>query len=302
MPDITFAIPFYRNRDYLERAIRSVFAQTTPDWSLFISDDAGPEGDLSSWIASLPHQDKIRYVRQPQNLGIAGNWNACLRSATSDLVTLLHADDELEPDYAATMLDAARRHPSASVLFCGATVIDENGKSAFSFPDWFKRWLLPARKGEFVVQGEEGLRAVYRGNFIMCPTMCYRREHLPVTPFDGRWKQVLDLDFITHMLAGGREFVGLPNKCYRYRRHAENQTKLQSDSLLRFEEERDLYRETAHYAQDRGWLRAAAVARRMAIIKLNLAYCIAGDLCTLRLANAAKKAGFLLRLFNRNAG
>jgi glycosyltransferase involved in cell wall biosynthesis len=296
MPAITFAIPFYRNRDYLERAIRSVFAQTTSDWDLVISDDAGPEGDLSAWLADSPWKEKAVYIRQPRNLGIAGNWNACLAQATGDLVTLLHADDELEPNYASLMLAGAARHSQASVFFCEAVVIDGRGRRVFSFPDWYKRWLLPVRGREFVVRGEEGLTAVYRGNFIMCPTMCYRRHQLPTNPFGSRWRQVLDLDLITRLLVAGRDFVGLPSRAYRYRRHEANQTKLLSDSLTRFEEERDLYRGTAAQCRDRGWHRAAATCQRMGIIKLNLAFCVATDLLRGQGRAAAVKTRFLWRL------
>lgn len=299
MPALTFAIPFYRNRDYLRRAIDSVFRQTVADWRLIVSDDAGPEGDLSAWIATLPHQEKLTYIRQPFNLGIAGNWNACLKRASTDLVTLLHADDELEPRYAETMLAAAQRHPAASVYFCQALVIDAHGRPTFSFPDWYKRWLLPARGREFVIHGEQGLRAVFKGNFIMCPTMCYRRRDLPEPAFDVRWKQVLDLDLIARLLLDGRELVGLPEIRYRYRRHEANATKLQSDSLLRFEEERDLYGESAARAVSKGWTAAAATCRRRTIVKCNLAFCVAQDLLRLRPTQAWSKTRFLANLFLR---
>jgi len=296
MATITFAIPFYRNRVFLERAIRSVLAQTSLAWSLLISDDAGPEENLQEWLRQFSHPEKIRFIRQPHNLGMAGNWNACIALAEGELVTLLHADDELEPTYAALMLDAAQRRPAASVFFCQATIIDAQGRPRFSFPDWIKRWLLPVRGREFTVVGDAGLRAVLRGNFIMCPTMCYRRRDLPAAPFDARWKQVLDLDFIARRLFAGQQFVGLPQTAYRYRRHAANQTQLQSDSLLRFEEEREVYRKIAAAAESHGWRGAARVAREMAIVKLNLLFCALQHLGRGQLADAWRKAAFLARM------
>lgn len=290
---ITFAIPFYRHRDYLERAIRSVLAQTSSDWSLVISDDAGPEGDLTVWLEQFPQREKIHLVRQSTNLGMGNNWNACVQLATGDLLTLLHADDELESNYAEVMIAAAERHPRASVFFCEARIIDAASRPRFSFPDWYKRWLLPARGREFTVEGEEGLRAVMKGNFIMCPTMCYRRAHLPTPAFDARWKQVLDLDFITRELFAGRQFVGLPVVAYRYRRHGENQTQVQSDSLLRFEEERDLFRQIRDTAAVRGWRRAERTAGRMSIIRLNLAFCIGQHVLHLQMRQAWRKIQFL---------
>lgn len=305
MAPITIAIPYYRNREYLRRAIESVFAQTVNDWSLVISDDAGPEGDLGDWLrATFPNAARIQYVRAATNLGMAGNWNRCFDLAgESPLVTLLHADDELDPNYVRTMTVAAERYPGAGAFFCQALIIDAEDRLRFSFPDWFKHWLMPRRDAEFVLSGETGLNAVMRGNFVMCPTLCYRMRMTPKPAFDDRWKQVLDLDFISRRLIAGDEFIGLPQHAYRYRRHSDNQTQKQSESLVRFEEERQLFLEIADRAESqRGWRRAAKTARRMSIIKCNLAYCIASDMIRLRPRFAFMKLRFLANLlFRRRA-
>ena len=65
----------------------------------------------------------VRYERNAVNLGLAGNWNHCLAVASTDLVTLLHADDELLPGYVAAVLGGHERHPSAAAVFPSATVI-----------------------------------------------------------------------------------------------------------------------------------------------------------------------------------
>ena len=66
------------------------------------------------------------------------------------------------------------------------------------------------------------------GDFIMCPTVCYRRSRLPAERFRAEWRQVLDLDFFTRILLAGGTMVGLPTSAYAYRRHAENATARQT--------------------------------------------------------------------------
>ena len=104
-PRISFTIPYYDNRPYLAEAIASVRAQTVEDWELVVVDDRGPEPaeDLVSAIVD----DRVSYVRNEENLGLAGNWNECVRRATAPWVTVLHGDDRLLPAYAERVLAVA---------------------------------------------------------------------------------------------------------------------------------------------------------------------------------------------------
>ena len=110
MSAITFAIPFYSGRDYLVRAIRSALAQRDVTWTGIVCDD-GPDPTIEALVGAAG-EGRFRYLRNPHNLGMAGNWNRCLDAVETDLVTLLHGDDELAPSYGARMaatLDSTRR-------------------------------------------------------------------------------------------------------------------------------------------------------------------------------------------------
>src|SRR5262249_34364804 len=148
------------------------------------------------------------------NLGMVGNWNRCLDLAETDLVTLLHADDELRPDYTDVMLQAAQAHPEAAAFFCQADIIDERGRCRFSFPDWFKRRLVPNRHGTVILRGEPALRALLRGNFIMCPTLCYRKCIVGNRRFIGAWRFAQDMYLTTQLLMEGETLIGLPQVAY----------------------------------------------------------------------------------------
>jgi hypothetical protein len=56
---------------------------------------------------------RISYVRNPTNLGIAGNWNRCLELAETALFTLHHADDRLNARYAEIIRELADHEPRA---------------------------------------------------------------------------------------------------------------------------------------------------------------------------------------------
>lgn len=297
LPAITFAIPYYTGPEYLARAVRSVFEQDTPGWRLVVCDD-GPDGS-GERVLSAFSDPRVRYVRNPRTLGMAANWNRGLDLADTDLVTLLHADDELLPGYAGLMARSAAAHPDAAALFCQARVIGPDGRPAFSFPDWVKGFIAPPSGGPTRVAGPTGIAGLLRGNYVMCPTVCYRKSRIGGRRFEGRWRFVLDLDFFTRLLRDGGEMVGLTEVGYAYRRHPGNATTAYTENLLRFEEEAALYDELAADAAARGWDRVERVGRRKRIIRLHLGYRILSDVLRGRVRAATAKLNFLRRLGRR---
>ncbi|MDN3920474.1 glycosyltransferase family 2 protein [Roseateles violae] len=295
-PQITFAIPFYGKVDFLDRALASLLAQDFGDWRAIVVDDCSPTDEARRLVESLA-DGRIEYLRNERNLGLAGNWNRCVQLARTPLVTLLHGDDELMPHYARQMVDAHRRWPDAAAVFCAAAIIDAKGRPMFSFRDHVKRWLLPAAREPFVLEGQAGVSSLLRGNFIMCPTLCYKRRIFEALDFSARWRMVLDVDFYLRALMQGLRLVGIPEVAYRYRRHSEQATAEAERNLRIFTEEIALWHETADQARTRGWQTSERLARRMHIIKLQLLYYIAGDILKLRLESAGKKLGLLAGLY-----
>lgn len=291
---LTIAIPFYKGLAYLRLAIESVLRQSSPDWRLIVCDD-GPEPGTAELVASF-NDPRIRYLKNERNLGMAGNWDRCLDAADTDLVNLLHNDDELLPNYVAEMRAAGQQFPDAAAFFCRARVIDAAGRETFSLVDYVKRFLQPKSAGPLVLHGKSAIEALMHGDFIMCPTVCYRRGRLPAKRFDGHWRQVLDLDFFTRILLGGGTMVGLPAVAYAYRRHPENATAQQTESLLRFEEESRIHDRIAGIARERGWPRVARAAAGKRVIKLHLAFRICQDMSRLRFGSAVRKWEFLYAL------
>ncbi|CAB4963741.1 unannotated protein [freshwater metagenome] len=293
-PQITFAIPFYSGVPYLRRAIESVREQSLQDWVCIVVDDAGAETDTEAAVASYG-DTRIRYVRNQNNLGLAGNWNEALRISDTPLVTLLHSDDELMPGYGEAVIAAHVAHPDAVAVFTRASIIDTDSKPVFSFPDRIKRITESLKGSAATVSGEQGLNGLLRGQYIFCPTLCYRASRLEPDPFQARWRMVADLEFLASTLLRGGEFVGIPEELYAYRRHEESQTALLTATTERFDEEIEIYGELATHAEALGWSRAARTAKTKRIIRLHLMYRIIGDLLHRRLEPARSKRAALKR-------
>jgi glycosyltransferase involved in cell wall biosynthesis len=288
---ITFAIPFHRGLAYLRETIESVRAQRIEALRCIVLDDRGEPGGVAELVASFGDA-RLTYHDNQTTLGIVGNWNRGLDLAPTELVTLLHADDRLLPDYCDVIFALADAHPRAIALCCDAEIIDAQGRPRFSLADAVKRRLVPP--GEpWQIEGESGLRALARGDFVMCPTLAWRRERLGTRRFEAGLKQAQDLEMLARLLLDGETISGTRRRAYAYRRHAESATAVQTEDLSRFEEEVAVMDRIAARASERGFHDAARVAQRKTIVRLHLVVRIASDLASLRLPAALRKLRFL---------
>ncbi len=292
---LTYAIPFYSGRELLERTIASVLAQPGESWTAFVCDNASPEPGIEELVRAAG-QGRISYHRNAQNLGMAGNFNRCIDLAETDLVTLVHSDDELEPTYTDLILAAADRHPGAVAVYCRVTIIDGDSKAFFSLADAVKDLVNPGSKGETELAGETGMRALMRGNFILAPTLCFRKSVLGARRFDGSTKFVLDWDLTTSLLLDGETIVGIPDRAYRYRKHAGSTTNELTKNSARYFEESAFYDRMATIAHERGWAKCAEIAEAKRLLKLNLIHGALKSVATLHFRDARRGYEILRQL------
>ena len=109
-PRVSVVIPLYNKRLSVERAVRSVLAQTESDFELIIVNDGSTDG--SEHVVAAIGDRRIRLVSQA-NGGESAARNTGISIATADLVAFLDADDEWFPHFLETVLALAIRFPDA---------------------------------------------------------------------------------------------------------------------------------------------------------------------------------------------
>jgi glycosyltransferase involved in cell wall biosynthesis len=292
VPSISFAIPYYDNPDYLLEAVASVRDQTVTDWELVVVDDAGPSPALEA-VEALGDR-RISYVRNEHNLGLAGNWNECIRRSRAELVTVLHADDRLLPTYAERVLAAARQHPAAAAVFTDVNIIGPDGRPTVTVADVGKH-LVRRPSFDHDVVGDRGMAGLLVGNYILCPTLCMRRAVVGPDPFDARWRFVPDLDFTVSQLLAGRTLRSIREPLLEYRRHTGSQTSSLTSDSSRFEEEFTFLARMSAAAEAKGWKRSARAGRLRLTARSHLALRLVLDLLRGRLGPARQKLRILGR-------
>src|ERR1700730_9103333 len=118
-PKVTFVLPCYKLAHLLSECVSSILDQTYTDFELLIMDDCSP--DNTSEIAASFTDPRVKYIRNPRNLGHLQNYNKGIAVARGKYVWLISADDTLRRRYAleryVQLLD---KHPNVGYVFSPA--------------------------------------------------------------------------------------------------------------------------------------------------------------------------------------
>ena len=269
-------IPFFSNEAYLNEMLCSVANQTSSEWVCVVVDDSGRENRAESTVISLVNP-KITYIKNETNLGLAKCWNVGLKHMTRNfgptVVGVVHADDVLEPQFVEVSLRAHAANPEAVAVHTAVTVVDEENKKRFSFPDFVKFHVAPYKHSRSIsTSGDAGLASVLRGNFVFCPTVSLKTELISLPLFDPQWNMAVDLELISRLLLNGQTVVGVPDFVYRYRRHRNNLTSQLTDTTARFVEEISFYKQVVAKCEQKGFAKSGTTASRMTMIRLHILY------------------------------
>lgn len=127
-PLLTIAIPTYNRAAHLDAQIQWAVASIDGRWGqcqLLVSDNASPDATpavCEKWQARLG--DRLQVVRQPANLGLAGNIAFCINHAAGEYVWTVGDDDVMRPDAVTTVLAALGARPDLALLHMNFRCID----------------------------------------------------------------------------------------------------------------------------------------------------------------------------------
>ncbi|HET8663516.1 MAG TPA: glycosyltransferase family 2 protein [Nocardioides sp.] len=127
LPSVSVGLPVYNGEDYLEEALDGLLAQTYSDFELIISDNASTDRTPEICQAYATRDKRIRYVRQPTNLGAVPNHNVLLTLARGRYFKWVGADDIYLPRLLERCVEAIEAHPEAVLVNVWDGVVDEFG-------------------------------------------------------------------------------------------------------------------------------------------------------------------------------
>lgn len=126
MNRLTIGMPVYNGAATIAAALDSLLAQTLTDFDLVISDNGSTDGTQAICEAYAARDARVRYVRQPENLGPQMNFRFVLFEAQTPYFMWAAADDLWAPGFAARNI-AALEADASLVMSQSQVVFTEKG-------------------------------------------------------------------------------------------------------------------------------------------------------------------------------
>jgi len=127
IPRLSIGLPVYNGEKYLAESLEALLGQTYEDFELIISDNASTDSTADICLRYGKQDSRIRYIRQPRNIGLVPNHNFVIKQARGELFKMASHDDLYARDLLECCVDALDEHPQVVVAHCWEAMIDASG-------------------------------------------------------------------------------------------------------------------------------------------------------------------------------
>jgi glycosyltransferase involved in cell wall biosynthesis len=199
IPSISVVLATFNRAYLLEDTLRMVLAQTLDDFELIVCDDGSVDGTpvvMAEWATRDP---RIVYVRQPRNLGLAGNVRRGIDMAKAELVAVLYDGDVYDPRLLERWVTALRCCPDAAFVFNAYNRLGADGRIRVTYREHL----------DSCVPGRVLLERHYfrRWNFsspVWGTVMLRKSKYLAAGGLDTRFSHVADVDLYLRLAETNR--------------------------------------------------------------------------------------------------
>lgn len=222
-PLVSICVPTYNRASALRESLKSICGQDYAPLEILISDNCSPD-ETEKVCREIARADtRVRYVRQPRNIGLYGNHNFCINESRGEFLGLFHDHDERAPQIVSQCVDFLCRHPDVGVVCSDWELIDESGE------------VIGVRDSpvEPITPGLEYIGQTIRSgrSSIGVPGALIRRAALGDIRFDEK-APIGFGDFVVWCELAERAAVGhIPQRLWRWRQERNSQSARTIESL-----------------------------------------------------------------------
>lgn len=134
-PLASIGLPVYNGEAYLEEAIESLLGQSHGHLELIISDNASTDRTEAICREAADRDPRVRYIRQPENIGAPRNWNAVAREARGEYFKWASANDHCAPDLLEKCIAELEADPGMVLCYGRTQLVDENDEPIEVYED-----------------------------------------------------------------------------------------------------------------------------------------------------------------------
>lgn len=130
MTSVDIILFCYKQEQYIEQALRSIYAQELPkevEVRIIVADDCSPDGTLNiiKHLAS-EYPFPIKFLPEEANMGISKNYKRSFAATKADYVAILEGDDYWMPNHLQQHLNFLPNHPECSMSMNEMTFLQES--------------------------------------------------------------------------------------------------------------------------------------------------------------------------------
>ncbi len=228
-PLVSICIPTYNGALYLRACIDSCIGQTYTNYEIIICDDVSTD-DTSVIIEEyLQKSDKIRFIKNPHNLGLVGNWNKCMQEAKGEWVKFIFQDDYMEPNCLQKFVGAIEK--DVYLIVCKRNFIIEK-KATEDVLDYYQQRVKTLENTGYFISNNFSARIISKIasnnvslNFIAEPSLSFINKEIisKMGYFDSDLKQICDLEYLLRISSVyGLKYI--PEKLCGFRIHDKSTT------------------------------------------------------------------------------
>jgi glycosyltransferase involved in cell wall biosynthesis len=133
-PRLTIGLPVFNGERFLSQSLDDLLAQSFQDFELIISDNASTDSTADICAAYAARDPRIRYVRQPVNIGSAPNHNAVVDLARGEYFKWASDDDRYRPTLLASCIAELDTHPEVVLCHAWEAFIGEDNTTILPVP------------------------------------------------------------------------------------------------------------------------------------------------------------------------
>jgi glycosyltransferase involved in cell wall biosynthesis len=126
-PLVSIGIPVYNGARHLRGALDSCVGQTLGDLEVIISDNASTDDTGRICEEYVRKDPRVRYIRQPRNIGAPRNWNAVVHEARGEFFKWASSNDLVAPTMLARCTEVMRSESDVVLCYGRTGLIDDDG-------------------------------------------------------------------------------------------------------------------------------------------------------------------------------
>ncbi len=208
MPEISVVVPSFNHARFVERTLRSIFAQTVPIGKLLVIDDGSTDDSaavIETVLKDCPFEAELR-VRA--NRGLSATLNEGFAATSGEYFAYIGSDDLWRSIFLAEQIALLESRPEAVLAFSHAYLIDEDDR------------IIDRTDGWTDFADGDMLPLLLRGQIFSSPGVVYRRSALE----RHRWNEdsiLEDYELYLKLSADG-EFARNSKILCGWRQHGSN--------------------------------------------------------------------------------